>query len=464
MKNRTTYKIIMLVSCLTTLFSKASNPPIELFSEIISAPDYLFGSAKYATPLEIKTSGCGNIYIDKIEVEFTAAAAASNNLNVGNRFVANDGPQQLNGTSDTYTCFLPSSFYDGLEVPDYRLKGGGPKFRATVTFRDADENTNLPTGESHTITTPWKLLKWFFDERVDCCDIGEDITLPIASVTQKTSKAGEAKFEYIYTTNNQHPLIKDPVDLGLWGFDRDGDETTAKATQTATDINLKVSLIDDGDFLSYGAGNKYKSRIYGVRTGGYIFFSYGGKSHDVLDPNEKAMDLDKETSSFDWDLVAVASSKVECVSETALPLQTEIGLVGGASGLGWALAPSPWGAIFGTISSIGAIYAGADSDNVNSAEGTINAIFERRPRSGGVVSLSKTSLAKQVGTGVDASNSNLVLVGKACRVGDQYNYYYDINAAVTAESKVAGRSESTCLTEFKAGSATDKSKMTIKSY
>jgi hypothetical protein len=142
---------------------------------------------------------------------------------------------------------------------------------------------------------------------------------------------GDATFEHYapqteYTYPTPPPPFPHPEEdpEGLWiryfpGYtDVTGFRDHAH-TGYVDDISLLMcahtSLTDDvRETHGTKGGDGFKAKYFGLKRGAYFYVSYGGKEHNVLEPNEVAMDFMKNTGTTVWELFPGGEVKVENVA------------------------------------------------------------------------------------------------------------------------------------------------------
>ena len=186
--------LLGLTATTSPLYAPNDTPASPL--EIIRVPDYLFGSATYATPIKFRINNCDTAAISSIVATFIYDHSTnSKTLDISTRFVANDGPAQNNGSSRTYTCYVPSSFYSNVWVTG---AGGGQQYKDSqarvslqVTFT---QTTGGVVSSSRTLTSSSSsgtIPEGFIDKRIDCVELPYDSNAKVHTIALGSACYGE---------------------------------------------------------------------------------------------------------------------------------------------------------------------------------------------------------------------------------------------------------------------------------
>jgi len=281
----------------------------ELSLKIIQLPEYIFGNATYATPIKFEIFGCQKALITKIEAKFHWEGHEKL-IDISNRFVAYDGPQQNNGDSSIYTAFVPSSFYNNVLCYDYR--SWSTEYELIVTFQPIDGNQSSPPVTLTSSQGSGKIAKAFADERIYCAElpVSEDETkiheIPIEGTETYVANDGEIHFYNMQTREEVIPrqsLMAASGDPNTLAGISEADANNTKSDHSLESY-VKLADYEGGAFH----GTVYKATAYGNRIGSYFYISYGGKFVDPLG-TEPVMDLKHKSGQFSADF-----AKGECVS------------------------------------------------------------------------------------------------------------------------------------------------------
>lgn len=176
----------------------------ELSLKIIQLPEYIFGNATYATPIKFEIFGCQKALITKIEAKFHWEGHEKL-IDISNRFVAYDGPQQNNGDSSIYTAFVPSSFYNNVLCYDYR--SWSTEYELIVTCQPIDGNQSSPPVTLTSSPGSGKVAKAFADERIYCAELpvsgeaAKTVEIAIEGTETYVANDGEVNFYNMLTGN-----------------------------------------------------------------------------------------------------------------------------------------------------------------------------------------------------------------------------------------------------------------------
>ena len=349
--------------------------------DILEVPEFLFASAEHATPIKFKIQGLGSSpLIDSITAKFCLGGVEKVSYNIAGRFVANDGPDQNNGTSNEYTCFVHHSAYSGVTIPNNRHSLEA-SFRL---FVDAKENStsaviSLESDVDDTDAAP----NFFGDKTLLAIEAnpttGKIYTVPVTSEPAQIEacmRDGEGGYRH-YKERSVYPCGLTPHDCTAAHLLSEGyDDVGHSGSISSTSITAKSHLEDDFDINpSFGDHDDGAlSRHYGVRRGGFFYMSYGGKVINVLPPGEYAMDLSKVSSNYMWTLFG--SGKVECINEQKSSGSVEFdgGKVATAF-LSWALAGTPFSTAYKTVTFVFSLVRVNETDSTSDANrstGTID--------------------------------------------------------------------------------------------
>lgn len=451
------YKVAVLGAVIVGVMAPSEHafngtpPPPPL--SIIQVPDYLFGSATYATPIKFRIDNCDTATISSIVATlYYDRGTNSKTLDISSRFVAEDGPAQNNGSTRTYTCYVPASFYSNVLITG---AGGGQQYKDSQA-RFSLQVTFIPTtggvvGSPTTLTSSASsgtIPEGFIDRRIDCVELPYDSnakvhTISLGSGSQAAAMAKNGVTQFDEFQRGAAPFPEQPIAPPPGGFHIQGsDDAVATCNVTGSTLQARTRLYDDTDYnagtlTGFGA----HARAYGLQRGAYFYVSYGGKTVTPLG-SEAVMDLSKVSGSFDMNLFT-AQYRLSLVHVQSGGLNLG-GITAGAFGIGWALAPAGgWSAAFGVASSIFSMIASVDFDGdqspayVDCADGYASYIeshiTKNTPATPPGSGTSHNAFPPPVGAGSVAAD--LKAFGKACHVGDQWTYAVNLQSTVTAVSR-----------------------------
>jgi len=446
---------------LTTLFCmsiacevNASNNPITPTVNITKVPDYVFGYATYATPIKFKINGCTTARITKIVAKFKWEEHEKT-IELTDRFVANDGPSVSNGTSLEYTCFIPSSFHDGVLCADRR--SSGTEYFLKVDFvpttdgveYDPESLDSVPSQDQ--VPTSGKVKKAFADETVFCLELPRpgqtenSHTYQLADIgAPETDKDGVGKF---YQLNESSTYAGPPAGIPINGLafglsypqEVSNSPMLVGVSEAVAECKTESNGISSSTKFAVATPDEdlwpvtYKATAYGKRKGCYFYISYAGKSVDPLGTNEFAMDLSKSSGQYSVDLFSGSASIIEQGYDSGN--NSALGVLSGLAGCGWALSPAGTftSVGFGLLSSIASLFNSLDNSTDvasinNSADGRLSFGFVMTNDGvGGDGILS--AVDNGVSVMVHASNLN-------GNVGEQYVYFVQAESVCTIKPEL----------------------------
>lgn len=410
---------------------------------ITQTPDYLFAASKYATPIKFKINGCEKAEILSIRATFECENLKKS-IDVSQRFVALDGPEQENRSTNTYTAFIPRTFYDNLHLGNY--KSNSAVFSVTVEFRDLSKGgpSIVLSSDPNAEGDHGKIAEAFADCRVNVVDLPlptkkNTVILDLNDPTQQAvSKTGSTRCERIKNYSNVTQNFSTPP-YNPFGFDTDGDSVTATVEKKSGSIAAAAALFDDKDyFAGHGGGDAFMISSLGLRHGLYFFVSYGGRTVAPLGPQEAVMDLSKRSGNFSLDFTNGSIwSAIDCENNQDLGLGNAS--KGALNFILSALAKRfPLIACFSTISEIANIFESLlikpPTQELDNAQGSVYVTSIRSDKTSSVAEIEDLCLINKystksilLGTGTS---------GKPCNVGDQWNWCIDVHSAVTALARM----------------------------
>jgi hypothetical protein len=425
--------LLGLTATTSPLYAPNDTPASPL--EIIRVPDYLFGSATYATPIKFRINGCDKAAISNISATFHWDGATKT-INISGRFVAGDGTTQGNGTTNTYTAYVPSSYYTDV------LVNSSPATYATANARYSLEVTYAPTrwGVTYPSTTSisnpstGNISEKFADNRIHCTEIpvgttGVDKYLATTSVTQQAAgtKAGTDEYKkFLHNGNSVNPPSVEPAPIGpfIWEVD------IVESSVSGDTMRANCRFFDELDYNGGGSYYGYQARAYGITRAAYFYISYGGKTVAPLG-SETVMDLSITSGRFDCELLSGSVfGDIVAVNNGGFNLSTAI--TGGLINLGWALGAS-WAPAWGTAATLFAAIVAADFDSTatdnNKAEG--NALMFV----GVADKTSHTSIDTAFSLSSTGLQSDIGIIGRSTTVGEQHFVGLTLSAGASAVSK-----------------------------
>jgi hypothetical protein len=415
--------------------------------DILQVPQFLFASAKYATPLKFEIKGVETAFIHHITGTIKIGDDGPHFIGIGNRFVANDGPEQNNGTSTVYTAFVRASTYLPFHSMVPNLRTPDARFTLQVTFsRTASDLLLFAQAESDR-QDPEARPQVFVDPSILALDIGPAtqpnvVTVDMNEATQRAvHKPGKKSYQHWQHVSNIFPhnqgVPHEDTSARLLSFAFDIDDQII--TQTATQITLFTRLEDDVD-VGAGSGREgYKNRIYGWRRGGYFYVSYGGKDISVLDPNERAMDLTKQSGNFDLNMFPTGMGRITNVLQQNGGFNTA-NAVPGAFAIASAIAQGgPWALVFGTAEGIFDIIASIDNNNItDTADGSIYRVLTRSRANGERITEGRffPPFNHTANGSLGFLPLPLSFPGVSTNVGDQWAAFVELESACSAVSRI----------------------------
>jgi hypothetical protein len=393
--------------------------------DVISVPEVLFASAEYATPVKFRVDGVSSVFVKGLLGYLYNSDSLLQAFDLSTRFAAGDGNAQNNGSTNTYTAFVRSSEYAGIDLPaDHATT---IRFELSIglsTLADIAATADVRSAKDDLQAKP----RVFADRDRLAFDIQPSLSsdlhvVPIGEAAPFNSD-GTAAYEQ-FQQGPDWPIS------GLY-------EVNVQSTGIGTSlIQIETRLEDHNDLgQEFGVGNGWKNRIYGTARGGYFYVSYGGRDVMVLDPGEKAMDLNKTSGNFDLDMFSTGQARVQTEAAAVEGMNIAGGAANGFN-LGWALygATNPWvGAAFGVAGTVASIISAVDQETGidDRADGNVLHVLARTPafadKANGIAEVRE--LASGQGT-FDSGwrTASASVVGRAATVGDQFVNYIVLNSA-----------------------------------
>jgi len=409
----------------------APPPPLS----IIKVPDHLFGSAAYATPIKFRIASCNTATISQIVATFKWEGKTKA-LDISSRFVAEDGPAQANGTTNTYTAFIPSSFYDNAYVDG--LNGGtqygcnGAQFSLSVTFVPTVWGVTLPQQTLDSDGNTGFITYTYVDERIDCVELpsgtsGYAQTISLSSATQAAAGTTNGKTEFTQFMAASTSIMPRVVTPPINGYDA----MTAQCGVTGNRFYAYCRLYDDTDYNIGGTGYGIQARAYAMQRGGYFNVSYGGKHMTPLGA-ETVMDLSRITGNYDYDLFS-GEFQVNVVKVYGTGLNLT-GIASSVFGVVKAFVGSnAWTQAFGValnvFNAIEQIDTDASATIYDVAEANANVMECRHDRTSGTTNLQGIPMVQ------GNTHRDIKRTGVGCNVGDQIFISVNLNSSVAAISK-----------------------------
>jgi hypothetical protein len=377
-----TFLVVALLPHVATN-GQTSPPPdghneLDLKLKIISVPDYVFAAATYATPVKYRIEGCDQAIIGATQVTF-AYEGKSVSKDISGLFVAEDGPEQANGSTVTYTAIVPPEIYQDQLCHDHKTPEAQFNLIVTVTPIVAGKKYETVTLTSEKKTG--KVGKRYVDEKAFCVEIPvvghvvNEYEEKLVSLVDNAYVSQPGKTKYTNLSAKEE-IIPNPDSFADSTSFNDG-----KGLKGLTYANARISM-DGSSLLSechltdelpgvYG-NVSYQAESLGLREGCSFFISYGGKVVDSKVYGGPVMDL--ACTSGTYTFIYCKGKAVIKFGESQTSNLGYFGKCSGLFGIGWALAPVPYAAAFGTISSVFAIMAAIDTTPAsNSADAIVTA-------------------------------------------------------------------------------------------
>jgi len=469
--------------------------------EVIAAPEYLFASADYATPISFQVLGLGGeVHIHDIQAKLYLNGNLAKTIPIGQRFVASDptipssGFHQENGTTYKYTGYVRASEYSTISLGDAH-RTDDAYFILRVLASEVMPLGQLGPAVWVDSSLNDEKMDIFVDKDIFAVEPGipgihtagarEYTNVPINSGTQtavhKEGKKSMQHWEIVTPevlpgtccdTSEIHehdycgygvyptypPFYVDIYEIPCWFWNDCPQDITTSSSQ----MSLYTRLYSTGGVC----GNGFKNRIYVRRRGGYSYMSYGGKAlaSGILDSGEYAMDLSKTSGNFDWEMFT--TGKVRFTNKQDNSGGLNAGAVSGSFGIAAALAAPisiPWTVAFGTLSGIFGIIEAVDTDSGaidKKAEGVLYRCLVRHRLGFDPVTEKDVLLRDYDGSGswIAADCSK---VGKSINVGDQYTFFAEIESVCSAKTRSFFNVDVSQKTEYKCNTSDDFNYMRI---
>jgi len=462
--------------------------------DVLRVPEYLFASATYATPITFKINGLGasgtayihdisaDLYLD-LDGDEVIGPQEFVSCSIGDQFVAGDGVDRNNGTSNTYTGYILPREYSQISLGTRRSTGKAYfVVKALVSFTQ-DGHSVFVFSEANEAGAN---LDIFADNTLFAVEAGINgatkiFTVNITTGTQAAiDKDGEGKYIHWEGDACEEPIPhEEPINY-LYGHYRgmdllfgsihgsvqsDAYEQTHAIGQT--EMCAFTRLYDSSDWVTEPMGGGpfdegVKNRYYGFRRGGYCYVSYGGREVNVLPSGEYAMDLNRTGGQLVVHLFDTGKCQISTVVEQSGGLN--LGHVSGAFGIGWALASLEfplWSAAFGVASSIAAIVDSCDvngADSEGKAQGAIylySVLYKADTTSN-----PDPQLEGWLFDDGDESHG-LKLNDKDWHAGDQWVFFVEIESACSLKSRYLNEAEVSSNVKFLCNDSEDFSVMEL---
>ncbi len=270
-----------------------------LGNEMPGTPRYLFASAKYATPIRFELPDVTSAYIERIDCIFRIGGREIKRIPLGDRFVAGVGPAQENGTSNSYTCFVPASAFANVvideDLPETHVTTEA-SFQVEVTYGKAAIDPEFLVGASdeHDVDAS---PRSFYDHRVPGLDAGARDTPNFVAFAADDWPAGSIRSDgtkaFLHFMTNSlfathdvpHSVNEGESDDALDSFA----DTSQEITIDGNGFSLRATLGDVRVASTDRWGDAFANVVGGVVRGGVVFASYPGYRVDPLG-SELAMD------------------------------------------------------------------------------------------------------------------------------------------------------------------------------
>jgi len=466
--------------------------------DVLSIPQYLFASASYATPIKFRIRGMGSqVFIHDVQADFYIDDTYQWTSLMGMRFTAGDGTIRGNGTTDTYTCYVPAAFYEVFNLGSAHRTDNA---RIVIWVSCSTDGVAPVVDIKSELTDPQCVPAMFFDPYIFAVEPGIPGVHPggiriysgvsITSGTQaEVGESPRASYQHILRSGGlgaycdpsvwpvPHDEPEEMEDLPnaragmnyMWGMYSDIHE----ASVTPGAMCISTRLYDDNDWLHTDPLPPFdqgcKARVYGYRRGGYFCVSYGGRqlAAGILgtNPPEYAMDLSKTSGNFDWQMFNsghVDFTNVQNVSG-GLNVTGAASSAFGIASLVTSEAP-PVSLVFGVIGEIFNLVDSADLDSPDTdrkAEGGLYRVLVRHRVAGDPIAETKEPIHRDY-SGTASVGANCNYNGKSCNAGDQWTSYAEIESVVSAQSRAYNPVDVQQQTEYKCDVSADFTTMTIQ--
>ncbi len=349
--------------------------------DIESVPQFLFGSAQYATPIKFKVVGFGShVYVGNLRAELYLDDVLRQTVWLDERFAAGDGEGAVdNGSTDTYTCFISHSAYEGVLIEDAN-RTDNVYF---VLKADCRNDPAVPSDPVYSVSTDLQARPALFADEYICTVEpglipgmwGAKITKSFNDPDQVPFQIDDPEADYQHCVNPSyaysvpyltcgseplpHPCVDEEGDIRypIAYTERAQVAENITSSEEVCGKRLYTRLRSFLGSMNYD-DNVFKNRIYGFRRGAYCCPSYGPREVTVL-TSEYAMDFTKNSGNVDWHLFPTGHKLLDCTCEAdagfnaggaASLCAIGAGLSAGAAalypvGTVWAI-----GAMFGTAS------------------------------------------------------------------------------------------------------------------
>lgn len=386
---------------------------------IIKVPQYVFGSATFATPVKFEVVGFDTPFLNSLGVSVVDDSGYLVGGVLGDRFVADGGEEQDNGSSSKYTALVPASMYQSLDLPTGASASSWFNVHVNFSEDDGDEasfqtTTLLPeqelngAGGSYICDEPMpqdcvssRRPVFLVSPKIIAVDLWPNVPpAPWVDVRMDQRPHDAMKVNGFTSKGVQYPRqtfhhYEDPGDIhgpnphdhhddydviypfmgGLGAGFTDVEQFVRQETLSGSNERLRVrnSFSDVSTAGNGNDGQGFQSRILGVRRGGFFYTSYGGEPKNPI--SEHAMDLHQADGRLDVQGFAGASATVEAYTSFSIvdpnPPST-LGIAADVFGLAAALAllATPPGAFTGFV-----FLSGTAAGRLRAALGTLAIIF-----------------------------------------------------------------------------------------
>jgi len=336
--------------------------------DVDSVPEYIFANAEYATPIKFTATEPGgrNVEITSISVEMSELDPAGDvwgPWHLGNRFANGDSDSQNNGEDKTYTAFLGADSYG-----DISLSGGRDHTDVPYsTFFTLDVGVRIPGSNEVTARSDpgygtvdeEAKIRYFADASVPAIDLGTPSDFSENPVPVRWL-GGLVEFQVLKNGWNE---TWDPLPATV---------TRSEAIEGAFDnVNAwneyqynpigSYALAKDADDEDDHPGRGVAAFAHGNQFEGQFYVSYGGRDFppdsNILDPGERAMDLDKQSGTALINMFPTGRATLE-VNAAFGGGVSKLSEFSAAAGIVWALGGStPIGQAAGVASVIAGLLA-----------------------------------------------------------------------------------------------------------
>jgi len=466
--------------------------------DVLGVPQYLFASASYATPIKFQIKGLGSqVFIHDVQADFYIDDTYQWTSLMGMRFTAGVGTIRGNGTTDTYTCYVPAAFYEVFNLGSAHRTDNA---RFVVWVSCSTDGVAPVVDIKSELTDPQSAPAMFFDPYIFAVEPGIPGVHPggiriysgvsITSGTQaEVGESPRASYQHILRSSGlggycdpsvwpvPHDEPEEMEDLPngragmnyMWGMYND----THEASVTPGAMCISTRLYDDSDWLHTDPLPPFdqgcKARVYGYRRGGYFCVSYGGRqlAAGILgtNPPEYAMDLSKTSGNFDWQMFNSAHVDFTNVQNVSGGLNVT-GAASSAFGIASLVTSEapPVSLVFGVIGEIFNLVDSVDLDSPDTdrkAEGGLYRVLVRHRVAGDPIAETKEPIHRDY-SGTASVGANCNYNGKSCNAGDQWTSYAEIESVVSAQSRPYNSVDVQQRTEYKCDVSADFTTMTIQ--